>query len=343
MIYLTKPVLRFNSDGKFRVLMISDFHAGSNCSEKLITGIDKLIESSEPDLVLIAGDQCLSKNTKEEVREYFIRIINPVLKRNLPWAAVFGNHDRETGIDIEEEEAVYESIPGCLNSAGPEDVSGTGNYCINILSAKNDEIAYNIWALDSFAETRDFVRNFNLPADTQFVLPEHFNDGSIQSAPMFDQVMWYYNESLKYEKDSGRKIPAIMYMHVPILEFNLVARNPEECGAIGHKRETLGTSELNCGLFMACLQRGDVRGIFCGHEHLCDFEGTYCGIKLAYDGCVGYDMSAHDDLRGGRVIDLFENGDMQTFTIKLIDLMGRDAMRNPDYFEGGCKYHFRKL
>lgn len=338
---MSRPVLRFHEDGTFRILMISDFHAGTDCSPKLMEGIDALLSHTQPDLVLLGGDQCLRKDTPQAVRDYMARIMEPVLRRSLPWAHVFGNHDRECGIALEEEEKVYESLPGCLSQSGPEGVSGVGNYCLSVLSARSDEPAYHIWALDSFAEVRDYVKNFGLPAETRFILPHCFGDGRVNATPMFDQVMWYYQESLRREKAAGRKIPAIMYFHIPILEFCLVARNPEECGAVGNKREDIQGSELNCGLFMACLQRGDVKGIFCGHEHLNDFQGQYCGITLAYDGCVGYDMSAHDDVRGGRVIDLKEDGSFQTHQVRLVDIMGKKAWRNPDFFEGGCPYAFR--
>ena len=160
---------------------------------------------------------------------------------------------------------------------------------------------------------------------------------------MFNQVMWYYRESVRREKELGKKLPGILFMHVPLPEFNLLWRNPEQTGFIGHKRESLGASELNSGLFMACLERGDVKGVFCGHEHLCDFQGEYLGITMAYDSAVGYDMSAHDDLRGGRIIDLYANGEFATRHVKLMDLLGRDALRDPAYFEGGDKYYIRDL
>ena len=49
------------------------------------------------------------------------------------------------------------------------------------------------------------------------------------------------------------------------------------------------------------------------------------------------------DYGGGRVIDLFEEGTVQTYMVHLMELLGRGAMRDPDYFEGGCKYFIRKL
>ena len=340
---------RFHADGKFRILMISDFHERPGkgkkvCTDMMVAGIEALLCQTNPDMVLIGGDQCVAADEPEGIRAHMEYMISPVLKRSLPWAAVFGNHDREAGHDIADEQKVYETIPGCLSTAGPEKVSGVGNFCVEILSSKDDSVAFHIWGLDSHAESkRDFVKYLSLPADTQFVLPSHFNDGSWQAGVMPDQVMWYYNESLRREQEAGKKIPAIMMMHIPVPEFCLVARNPEETGAKGNKREAICCPELNSGLFMTCLQRGDVRGIFCGHEHLIDFDGEYCGITLAYDACIGYNMSAHDDLRGGRVIDIGEDGSLETYCVKLMDIMGEKAVRNPDFFEGGCKYHFRNL
>ena len=141
---MSRPVLRFHEDGTFRILMISDFHAGTDCSPKLMEGIDALLSHTQPDLVLLGGDQCLRKDTPQAVRDYMARIMEPVLRRSLPWAHVFGNHDRECGIALEEEEEVYESLPGCLSQSGPEGVSGVGNYCLSVLSARSDEPAYHI-------------------------------------------------------------------------------------------------------------------------------------------------------------------------------------------------------
>lgn len=338
-----KQILRFGKQGNFRILMVSDFHAGKNCSPKLIRGLDALVEETSPDLVLVGGDQCLDVDNTDDAATYMARLMEPVIRRKIPWAAVFGNHDREVGIPVEEEQKAYERIPGCISEAGPEDINGTGNYRLDILHSDSDETAFHIYALDSFSTIGDYIRIFGLDKDTKFILPDSFANKNNQATPMFDQIMWYYTDSLNEEKKAGKKIPAIMYMHVPLMEFCLIERNPEQTDARGSKRELVGCSEMNSGLFLTCLQRGDVKGIFCGHEHLCDFSGKYCGITLAYASALGYNMSAHDDLRGGRVIDVKEDGTFETKHIKLIDLLGKEAMRDPDYFEGGCKYFFRDL
>ena len=340
---MSKPTLRFSADGRFRILMVSDFHAGEQYDPKLKLGLETLIAHTQPDFVMIGGDQILIRDTADQVREYFSDILEPVLKRSLPWAAVFGNHDRECGLDIRLEQEAYERIPGCMGEAGPEELHGVGNFRIPVLSSQSDTPAFFIWALDSNRYMRDWIPEFGLDPDTRFVLPDHFNDDSGDGIPLFDQVHWYYNGSKAAEKEYGRKIPGVMFMHTPLPEYLQILRNPEECGAVGSLRSHIGCSEISSGLFLACLERGDMKGIFCGHEHLCDIGGKYCGVTMACDAALGFNMSGHDDLRGGRVIDLFEEGTMETYNVKLMELLGREAMRDPDYFEGGCKYFIRKL
>jgi hypothetical protein len=337
-----KPVLRFGPDGSFRILMISDFHGKPDYNPKLTWAIETMVAHAEPDFVMIGGDQ-LCGTVPEELRSYLADVTEPMTRRGIPWAHVFGNHDAEQPMTKEDQEPVYESFPLCLSDAGPGDLSGVGNYCLPVYGRGSDEAAYHLYALDSHAETRDYAAKFGLPEDTKFILQNHFSDGHRQATPMFDQVMWYYNHSKEAERNAGHKIPALMFLHVPIVEFCLMYRNPEEVGFVGRKREDVACGELNCGLFFACLERGDVKGIFAGHEHINDFQGQYCGITLAYDCCLGYDMSAHDDMRGGRIIDITEDGGMSTRQVRLWDLAGKECMRDPAFFEGGDKYFIRDL
>jgi len=337
-----KPVLRFRPDGSFRVLMISDFHGKPDYNPMLTRAIETMVDYAKPDFVMLGGDQ-LCGITPEILKSYLSDVTEPMNRRGIPWAHVFGNHDGEEPMSKAEQEPVYEAFPLCLSSAGPADISGVGNYCLPVYARDGEHVAYHLYALDSHTNVHDFTRRFDLPDDTVFVLPNHFSDGHDQATPMFDQVMWYYNHSKNAEKEAGRKIPALLFLHVPLVEFCLMYRNPENVGFVGHKREDVACSELNSGLFFACLERGDVKGIFAGHEHLCDFQGQYCGVTLAYDCCLGYDMSTHDDMRGGRIIDITQDGGLSTRQVRLWDIAGEKCMRSPDFFEGGDKYYIRDL
>ena len=341
--------LRFNENGRFRILMISDFHSLGNFNgvgvakfrHKMIEGIEILLNETKPDFVMLGGDQCISAGDGEEIpkeedikRSYetLKEIMEPINKRNIPWAFVNGNHDEERNLTKAEQFEIYKMLPDCLAEKGPEGLYGVGNYVLPVLSSKDDSVAYNIFALDSNNWKSEYVKEFGIKEeDDNIVLPRPFCRRSGQAMPFFSQVMWYFNTSLNMEREKGGKIPAILCMHNPCIEFNHIVRNPEETKMIGDSRDSMGYSELNSGLFFACLERGDVKGIFCGHEHLNNFQGKYCGITLAYDSCIGFDMTAHDDLRGGRVIDLDENtGTFETRHITLMSLIGDKAIRDPE-------------
>ena len=187
----TKPILRFRPDGHFRVLMMSDFHGKPDFNPKLLLGIEAMVDYAKPDFVMLGGDQ-LCGITPEILHDFLEAVMEPVHRRGIPWAHVYGNHDPEDRMTKTEMEAVYESFPLCLSQAGPEEVSGVGNYCLPVLSSRDDTPAWHLWALDSHSEVRDYVSLFGLPEDTRFILPKCFGDGHIQASPMFDQVMWYY-------------------------------------------------------------------------------------------------------------------------------------------------------
>lgn len=336
--------LKFNSDGKFRILMISDFHGkgGVGYNPKLKKGIEALVKATEPDFVMLGGDQCIS-SSEEALRNALEDILEPINSRGIPWAHVYGNHDHETPVDLEVQQKIYEEFPLCLSERGPKNIKGVGNYVLPVYSGKDESIAYNIFAMNSNRETVDIMNDFGVKENERNPrLPVPFGVGRGQSMPYFSQLRWYFKTSVKMEKENGKKIPAILCMHNPCIEYNLIHKNPEETHMIGEKRECVCCSELNSGLFFACLERGDVKGIFCGHEHMNTYQGTYCGITLAYDGAVGYDMTSEDDLRGGRVIDLDENeGTFNTYHLKLMALLGDEAVRDINDFRGGLKYFIR--
>ncbi|MBQ2881824.1 MAG: metallophosphoesterase, partial [Clostridia bacterium] len=99
-----KNSLKFNENGKFKVLMMSDFHVGARCNPKLIKAMDALIEYSEPDLVILGGDlMTVSRDNldEEDFRDALAVILEPMERRGIPWMHVFGNHDKEGGYSNE--------------------------------------------------------------------------------------------------------------------------------------------------------------------------------------------------------------------------------------------------
>lgn len=301
-------------------------HGGKNYDKRLKRDFDSMIVSLKPDLVLFCGDMFdidAELKTEFEIRTFLDDITEILEKNNIPWAHVYGNHEREGSLPNEELQPIFESYPNCLSRAGSSKLRGTGNYVLPIKSSDGDSIKFNVWGLDSGC-TIDICdwEHLNFK-EQELKLQKPLYNGKGYDNPKFDQVMWYYSLSEEIESYCGEKIPSFMFFHIPIPEFLVIERNPEETGKIGNQREDIGCSELNNGLFAAALLRGDVKGIFCGHDHVNDFCGTNCGIKLGYNAAMCYDCYNDDDMRGCRVFDIDENDawNFSTYIVRAKDIV----------------------
>ena len=221
----------------------------------------------------------------------------------IPWAHVYGNHDDNFGLPDSEAQTVYERYPYCVSKTSPADVSGVSNYVLPVWDETGENILFNVFALDSQHRMDEFRAEFGLGENVvpiDLVGMENEDEGPIR----FDQVNWYYQTSKAMEAHAGRKIPALMYTHFPLPEHRIVALRPEECQLEGHVGPQIDSSFINSGLFSACLQRGDVKAIFCGHDHRSDYSGIYCGIRLGLDGFMSYCACHDEQIRGGRLFEI---------------------------------------
>ena len=324
----TKRPLRFREDGSFRILMVSDVHGGVGYNKKkTVTAMNALVETENPDLVLFGGDTAgpgvIHIETPEQLRSLLADRSAPMETRGIPWCHVFGNHDDNYGVPNEVAEEVYESFPCCVSRDGDPELSGVGNYALPEYGADGGEILLAVYGLDSHSGMGDFFRQYGLDPKTQ-TFPPFVGDHGSEDTVHMDQVLWYYQLSKNFEHECGRKIPAVMFMHIPLPEFDIITRYRRDAGLTGHQGEDVCFSPLNSGLFRACVERGDVKGIFCGHDHWNDFSGAYMGITLACDASMSYHACQDNDLRGGRVID-FRAEDPGAFTTRLVkirDILG---------------------
>jgi hypothetical protein len=264
--------------------------------------------------------------TAEELKEMLDGLSAPMENAGIPWAHVYGNHDDNYGLSNAKQQPVYESYPHCVSKAGPEDISGVGNYVLPIYDAEGKRILFNVFGLDSHSGLREFKEEFGLPADMRIFQPASFTQSSYDTVH-FDQMMWYWQTSCAMEKHEGAKIPALMYMHIPLPEHGLVTMHRDDCEFEGGQLEDVACAPLNGGLFSACLQRGDVKAIFCGHDHVNDFSAEYCGIKLGYDGFLSYHACHKNLIRGGRVFEIHADdpAKIETYMVRVHDILGDEG------------------
>ena len=324
----TKLPLRFRPDGNFRIMMFSDIHGGRGfAANETHDAIEALIAKANPDLVLIAGDICgpgyIHAETVDDVRFVLDAISEPMERRGIPWAHVFGNHDDNYGVPNAVQQPIYESYPHCVSKAGTEDIDGVGNYFLPVFDADGKDVIFGVWGLDSNHSMPEFFEDYGLPADTRYYQASQASSGDYDG-PRTSQVFWYWQTSQMLENHLGHKVPSLMYMHIPTPEHALVTVHKNKVNFKGYQLEDVASHTLNSGLFSACVQRGDVKAIFCGHEHENQFSANYMGIMLGYDGFLSYHACHNEDIRGCRLFDISAD---KPADIKSSILLVRDAQK----------------
>ena len=324
-----KKELRFK-DGKFKVLCISDLHGVVNFDRRIIRDLEAILDNVKPDLLLVLGDMVWkdAMDSKENMRKFVYPVFEVVEKRNIPWAHVFGNHDNDdVGHTDFCQQEVYEEFALNLTKRGPEEIHGTGNFVLPIKSENSDDIVYNIWGVDTHDTIWDFMKEFRLGDveskwDRQCVYPTCLHDwGAHYNTLNFDQLRWYWDSSVELEKHAGHKIPGMMVMHMALPEYVITYKNTAESYYEGTRREGVGCSPINSGMLNAIIDRGDVKTVVCGHDHINDFTGSFLGIKLCNDAGLNYDGYCADDLRGGRVVEISEADpwNIRTYMVRSAD------------------------
>ena len=289
--------LRFNRDGKFKIMFISDLHSDI---DNVVWMMDAMLECELPDFVIFGGDTCVDV-TADEIPSNLDALLAPVIERGIPWCHVYGNHDRECGLTGDELQQLYYTYDYCLSS-DVEELDGTGTYYLPVLSSDSDDISYIIWCMDS----HDYI------------------DGDYDyDCVHADQVEWYKNTSAKIEADNGKKINGLMFMHIPMREFITIRDNPVECEQNGFITDGPCCSSHNFGLFDAIKERGDVTMVVNGHDHVNNASGKLDGITLAYAGSLTRNSYINEQLRGVRVAVIDENdtANPETYFLSAHDIL----------------------
>ncbi|KAL7310617.1 Phosphatase dcr2, variant 2 [Mucor circinelloides] len=205
-----KP-LSFNENGDFKILQLADLHftneegtcrdipVDMDCKGDATTieYVEKLLDREKPDFVVFSGDN-INGGGVSDARAATFKFAEPVVKRRIPWAVVFGNHDDENDLTREELLEVMRRMPYSLTERGPVDLPGFGNYILKVFtdSTKAATHAFTMYFLDSHAYSE---------SDDQ--------DGfeSIKS----EQLDWIIQSASTFNKLSS-KPNAAAFFHIPI-------------------------------------------------------------------------------------------------------------------------------
>ena len=223
-----KKELKFNSSGKFKILTLSDIQETLNYDKRTLEGINRIIKTEKPDLVILGGDNCDGTvlKTEDELRKYLDIFSEPMESRKILWAHIFGNHDHNIELDEKKKTKIYEEYKYCI-SKHTENIYGTTNFVLPIKYSNKNEIAFNIWGIDS----NNLIVNSNITIDKNMNLMKKPSMSCRWDIVHFEQLMWYWNSSKQIEKYCNKKVNGILFMHIPPWEFQYIVENPQHTNA----------------------------------------------------------------------------------------------------------------
>lgn len=324
-------MLNFKNN-RFRILMIADTQEGRRVSPDTLKLINASLDEAKPDMVVFSGDQIWGKRNfkgnKNEVERVLRELTEPVSKRNIPFAICFGNHDRQVGLSNAEQFEIYKKFPCFIGKTTPE-IDGVGNFCYEIKDG--DEIKFLLYLIDSHSNLKIGYDNV------------HKN-----------QIEWYKKTRDEYENKLGRVIPSVVIQHIPVCEvFELLTQvkrtkrgavrgfrthdgeyfviNRERVNKTGFMKESPADPQENSGEFAAFTEKGEVKGLYFGHDHNNSFNGDINGIDVGYTQGAGFNVYGPGKDRGTRVIDLYSDGTLKTFDLRYKNIVGKKVDKKLKY------------
>lgn len=293
-ITLTDPL------SSFRILQLTDLHfmgegqepPHSPLDRETLRLIDDLITTSEPDLIVMTGDQVYGPQNLASQKQ----LLDALDTYAKPYTLCFGNHDSEAS-PHDRRALVDEAMmhTHCLlteaHTMDGRPLPGSGHHVIELVD-REDQL---LWAL--------------------FVLDSGDHQGGVAGgySTVHPEVIDWVGERLDAIEQSERRAEtwgALVFQHIPLPEVNELWLT-QPCR--GYKLEGTCPPRTNTGLFHRLVQSGRVRGVFYGHDHVNDFYGDLHGITLAYGRATGFNTyQAEGFPRGGRILDLAQDASFET-------------------------------
>ena len=347
--------LGFREDGRFTMVQFNDTQDGPRTDRRTIALQEAVLEDVRPDLVIINGDVIDGSPTSAlEAKQAINNVVLPMEQRGIPWTLTFGNHDEDsserTGMDEGDYLEFVSRYEHNLNTPGARGVTGTGNQVLTVRSAAGRQDGFAVWLLDSGRYA-----------------PEQIAGQDFEGYPRWDwlrpdQVQWYLETSRHLEERRGALVPGLVFQHIALWEhrFAWFASVDSRTQAdhewavakhriVGERNEDECPGPFNSGMFAAMQSRGDVRGLFVGHDHVNSYVADYYGILLGYApgtgfGAYGLGGEQEHRLRGARVFHLDEDveGVLAGTELRLaadygIDLGTAAQPGDPAAFPGGVR------
>ncbi len=279
----------------FVIVSTTDFHfdVDHEINTKAVRNFVQHIKDIKPDLVVLTGDNILSKYQQIDAIQ-FAQMMEEI---GVYWTAIFGNHETR------EDRGFYKWLlfksfcdyDHCLCKFGPQDMFGYGNFTVNILG-EGGKLLKTLFLFDS---GRDMLERDK----KSHGVPEELKGYDFLKK---EQIEFYKNETKRLKKQYG-SADSFMYMHIPLCEYSHAFKDDGngrfvpsgECEILyGEQYESVGCSSFNSGMFDAILETGSTQAVFAGHDHVNDWAAIYKGVHLVYSLPGGYAVYNMGDKTG---------------------------------------------
>lgn len=279
--------LKFNADGRFRIIQFTDTHIGNMPFHEDDYRTFKLIRDAlatfDADLIVHTGDLIWSDGVKD-AHIVFEKLLEVFAEAHKPMAITFGNHDAEEIVTRADLRRIFqEVVPGAVDKQNSFIIEDRESYTVEIKSSQGEQVERVLYFIDSGADAPLEIGTYD------WLRPE--------------QVNWFKETADKYRQGHGQA-KNIIFQHIPLPEYWQAAENILD-GVNHETNEAISAPHLNTGLFANMVLDGETWGMFVGHDHENNFDGLHHGIHLVYGNVSGYQTYGGEE-RGIRIIDLLE-------------------------------------
>lgn len=321
-------------NGQFRIMIVSDSQDCHTIQPDTLRLIEAGLDKISPDLVVFLGDnvaQSWDGVNEQTVEQAIAAVVAPVEKRNLSFAFVFGNHDRQTGVSNARQTEFFKKHRGCLGRAG--------DYHLTVCGENSTQVLLNLFFIDSGSECKNKLLSFY----------DFVHKGQLQ---------WYEETVEALARETGGIVPSFVFQHIPVREvFKGMRRvlpgtkgavrgqtrnvhihyvlNPK-CTLDGTMNEAPCPPDYNSGQFASWKKKGDVAAAFFGHDHVNDFHIVVDGIHLVHTAGAGFFSYGNGPHHGVREIVVYEN-DVKNFETRMHyfkDLVGGEYINPGSEYKG---------
>ena len=305
--------LKFRQDGKFKIMHVTDTHLDYDNIDMSLFLINEACKREKPDIAIVTGDNVQNCDDANITKGYIDKLMSVFTENNIPVAVTFGNHDSETGaMSRQELMDCYNSYP-CSVSAGITDTPDCGTYFVPVYSSKGEKIKFGLWVFDS----------------------NDYDDEGHYGCVLPPQVEWYKSKSDKITaENNGQKIYSLAFQHMIVEDVYKALKKVKkrklysfphmynkkdfymfstEFKNFGTLNETPCSGYHNYGQFDAMVEKGDVLGIFSGHDHTNAFGVEYKGIEIGNSLSTRFNGDRFSTQYGYRIL-IVDEKDTSTYT-----------------------------